>query len=293
LAEAGAVLADQVFSPVDNDPGTAAQVKRIITEATEPIELTVSTDGSVHIPWAFLYRKDPYELDTQGQPDATTIKDFSDFWLGIFKIYVRYSVTDLIRCSRSKRDTFRFLYALNKDLFNSALRVLPQDEQTTCSRLLSEEVGEVTTWAGCREKWRSIEGKNSIIYVFGHSDGDDIVLEGDTRITTAQFNFLFKKHEGASDTVCVLNGCRTGVGPLFDSFIKVTSGPGFHGFIGTEAEVANNFAASYGIELMKQICENGRSVGEAFESLQQEKFPTSLFYTCYANPEFRVPRPSE
>jgi hypothetical protein len=83
------------------------------------------------------------------------------------------------------------------------------------------------------------------------------------------------------------------VGPLFDSFISATSGPGFHGFIGTEAEVANNFAASYGIAFMKQLCENGQSVGEAFERLQIEKFPTSLFYTCYANPMFRVPRPEQ
>jgi hypothetical protein len=293
LAEAGAVLADQIFSPMDQDPGTAAQVKRIIANATEPLELTVSTDGSVHIPWAFMFRGDPYAIDIDGKPDGTALEDFADFWLRTFHIYIRYSVTDLMHGTKSKRDSFRFLYALNKDLFNGAMRLLSEEEQTICSRLLSEKVGEATTWSGCREKWRSIEANNSIVYVFGHSDGEDIILEGDNHITTAQFNYLFKKSDGVSDTVCILNGCRTGVGPLFDSFIKVTSGPGFHGFIGTEAEVANNFAASYGIALMKQICEDGYSVGEAFESLRTQKFPTSLFYTCYANPEFRVPKPSE
>ena len=293
LADAGDVLATQIFTPIDQDRSTADEVKEIVANATEPMELTVSTDGSVHVPWAFLYRSDPFGFDIAGQPDETGFADFSDFWLGLFKIHVRYSVTDRIHCRRPARDTFRFLYALNKDLFNSALRLLPEEEQSVCSRLLAEKVGEATTWMGCREKWRSIQSNNSVVYVFGHSDGDDIILEGEEHISAAQFNTLFRKADGVSDTVCVLNGCRTGVGPLFDSFIVATSGPGFHGFIGTEAEVANNFAASYGIAFMKRLCENGDSVGEAFESLQREKFPTSLFYTCYANPDFRVPRPPE
>jgi hypothetical protein len=292
LADAGAVLADQIFTAMDQGAATATQVKRMIDSGQVPIIL-VSTDGSVHVPWGFIYRGNYVGMDIAAKADVTSMEDFTDFWLGVFKIYVRYSVTDLIHCTGSKRDTFRFLYALNKDLFNGALRLLTEEEKNTCSRLLSEKVGEATTWSDCREKWRSIEGNNSVVYVFGHSNGEDIILEGDQHISTAQFNSLFRKRDGVSDTVCILNGCRTGVGPVSDLFIMVTSGPGFHGFIGTEAEVANNYAASYGIAFMKQLCEDGRTVGEAFESLQRDKFPTSLFYTCYANPEFRVPLPSE
>ncbi|MDI7865292.1 hypothetical protein MRS76_25695 [Rhizobiaceae bacterium n13] len=290
LADSGHVLATQIFSPIDYGKGTAEKVREIIATAAEPMNLTVFTDGSVHVPWAFLYRGDPLNFQIADLPDETQITDFSDFWLGLFKINVRYCVTDRLHSRRPTRDTFRFLYALNKELFRDALTLLPEEEQGICNRLLAEEVGEVTTWTDCREKWRSIQNNNSVIYIFGHSEGDDFVLENEEHITAAAFNTLFRKADGVSDTVCVLNGCRTGVGPLFDSFLAATSGPGFHGFIGTEAQVANNCAASYGIAFMKRLCENGDSVGEAFESLQMEKFPTSLFYTCYANPDFRVPK---
>lgn len=292
LAEAGAVLSEQVFRACDGDRATAADVRSVIESATEELGLTVFTDGFVHVPWAFLYRGEPDDvlMDDPDLDGAASLEDFSHFWLRLFKIYVRYSVNSRISGNKSNRRSFRLLCALNRDLFNQAMRLLSPDEQERSNKLLQYEVGEATTWQICKEKWRAIENKNSIVYFFGHSTGEDIILEESTRIPATHFSRLFKKRDGVSDTICILNGCRTGVGPLFDSFIKVTSGPGFQGFVGTEAEISNHSAARYGIALMEHICENGCTLGEAFAKLQKENFPESLFYTCYANPGFKVPK---
>jgi len=44
---------------------------------------------------------------------------------------------------------------------------------------------------------------------------------------------------------------------------------------------------------MWELCANGRTLGEAFDRMQraEDLFPLNLFYTCYAERDFRLNGP--
>jgi hypothetical protein len=170
---------------------------------------------------------------------------------------------------------------------NSVVQKLPS--------LLSRHIGETTDWEDCRDKWEEIADYDSIVYIFGHSDGEHIYLADSNEdkyvLDTGGFLTIFKKRNNAkSRTFFFVNGCKTGGGPSGDGFLDVTSGLGFYGFIGTEAEISNEFATQYATDFLWEIINSGKSVGEVIEDMREreEFFPLSLLYTCYGNPDFRV-----
>ena len=57
-----------------------------------------------------------------------------------------------------------------------------------------------------------------------------------------------------SASICFFNGCATSAGFFDNSFLVVSSMPGFHGFIEDEAEVSNKFATRYALEFLTALC---------------------------------------
>jgi hypothetical protein len=159
-------------------------------------------------------------------------------------------------------------------------------------------VGNVTNWDVCRDKWKAIEENDSLLHIFGHSDGEKVYLQDPVPgapvdnlycLEADRFKGLFgKKRQTRSVTVCFLNGCRTGAGPVGESFLDVLFDRGFQGFVGTEAEVSNEFAVLYAGEFMSRLWYGGLSIRKAFDELREELFPLSLMYSCYAHPDFRI-----
>jgi len=186
------------------------------------------------------------------------------------------------------------LHALHKDRFNAAVGLLPRQQRQVLEGLVEFEVGHVTDWDQCRDKWQTIQNNDSLLHIFGHSDGEKVFLSdapsSDVHCLEAdRFKTLFAKaRQTQSVTICFLNGCRTGAGPVGESFLDVLFDRGFQGFIGTEAEVSNEFAATYAAEFLSRLWFGGASVRETFEALRVELFPLSLMYSCYAHPEFRI-----
>jgi hypothetical protein len=137
------------------------------------------------------------------------------------------------------------------------------------------------------EEWSD---KDSVIYVFWSFRWKSIFLnnanDSTSKLTRTVLRAL-KLADTESKTICFINGCRSGAGLLGSGFLAVTSSQGFYGFIGSEAELSNVFAARYGAAFMSCLCSGG-SVQEAFSLLRTDFFPLSLFYTCYAQPEFRL-----
>ena len=90
-----------------------------------------------------------------------------------------------------------------------------------------------------------------------------------------------------------MNGCST-MGDGCASFLDVVGRPGFCGAIGTETEIANDFAVTYAGRLLKKLLLSGNPtpLGAAFHSMMHEGdlFPRNLLYTCYAFPDFTVAR---
>jgi hypothetical protein len=243
----------------------------------------------LHVPWSFIYSGDS---DALAAPIGT-LADFANFWTNIFDINVSFSRTRLFRSSSRDADKqFFLLHALHDKLFPEAMSNLPDDERKLIDDLIGYPLGNSTDWSACRKKWRSGGDKDSVIYVFGHSDGKSIFLNNandcTSKLDANGFSASFKKPaDTVSKTICFINGCRSGAGLLGSGFLAVTSSQGFYGFIGSEAELSNVFAARYGAAFMSCLCRGG-SVQEAFSLLRTDFFPLSLFYTCYAQPEFRL-----
>src|SRR5262249_4760853 len=164
-------------------------------------------------------------------------------------------------------------------------------------KIQSYEVGAVAEWELCRRKWREISKQDSILYVYGHSDGTTIELDPEVdrkpKMEAIRFHNFFRKADATSASIFFLNGCVTGSGNDHNGFLRVTSMPGFYGFIGTEARVPNTFASEYGTDFMHHLCEMGQSVYQTYEELRTRHFPLSLLYSCFAHPEFRVEPVSE
>jgi hypothetical protein len=293
LARAGEKLNAALFFA---ESSSAERVSSLIPTLCPRTQLNIFTDGFVQVPWSFVFGGDARKLpDPQG-----TLEDFRSFWTEMFKIRIRFNQMQSMPCDKpiSKR-SIRALYALHDQHFNSARRQLKSDINIDkkLAKVLELPVGETTDWEDCREKWGEIVDNDSILYIFGHSDGERIFLNEVAACTksdkyaldTNDFVVLFQKGKTTrSNTLCFINGCRSADGSLGDGFLSVTSGVGFHGFIGAEAEVSNKFATQYATEFLYGILEEGLSVEDIFEQLRVQHFPLSLLYSCFADPGFQV-----
>lgn len=303
LAYAGENLCEALFTATSGNQISALEARTFISASLEEtIPLTIFVSGTpLHVPWGFVFRGDATDLPAARGEAA----DFRDFWTSLFNISVSFSRTSLFGLKKPSQDSFYLVHALHDKNFSSATSALSADQQKFVTEIINLELGNFTDWISCRKKWRESQDEqrileqqdpNSIIYIFGHSDGKIISLSEDASdsryiIDSNGFSATFKKSpRSGSSTICFINGCRTGGGYLGDGFITVTAMHGFQGFIGSEAELSSTFAARFGAEFMRRMCLDGYSVEEAFAELrwQPEFFPLSLLYSCYAEPQFRV-----
>jgi len=93
----------------------------------------------------------------------------------------------------------------------------------------------------------------------------------------------------------ILNCCLSVSGAEGGSLLSAAARKGFCGLVGTEAEILNTYALRCGTRLMWDLCFSGRSLGEALDAMQsaEDLFPLNLFYTCYAQRDFKLQRPVE
>jgi hypothetical protein len=290
LAEAGAILSDVLFSVQGGGGDGADQAKEVIAAMQPRERMTVYSDASAHVPWNFVYRG----ADVDRLRDASgTIDDFRDFWSSVFSINTRFNRTEFMADRPRARANFRVLYILHKDQLNKAKEHLESDEAACLDKLLRYEVGEAIDWETSFRKWSQIEQNDSVVYVFGHSDGHRIALDDGNdpkyQLDAARILHRFKKKKGTpSATIWFVNGCRSGAGDMDNGFLAVTSSPGCHGFIGTEAQVPNDFATRYGIAFMHHLCEDGWCVQDTYDALRERLFPLSLIYSSFAHARFRI-----
>ncbi|MGY4255287.1 hypothetical protein ACVI1L_002355 [Bradyrhizobium sp. USDA 4516] len=296
LVRAGAHLAEALLNRSSGDQGSADEARSLISSISGQVPLTVVISGTpIHVPWGFVFRGDLDSLP----PASGTLDDFRDFWTNVFDINVSYSRTTFLKAPQSESRAPFVLHALHAKHFNDAKSLLTDAETTVVDHLLNLEIGNTTDWDSCRQKWRKSEDADSIIYIFGHSDGQNIFLSEDTDdpkyiLDANGFSATFRKRAGArSNTICFINGCRTGAGLLGSSFLSVTASKGFFGFVGSEAELSNVFATRYGAAFMQKMCVDRVSVQEAFASLRarDDFFPLNLLYSCYAQPDFKLAAP--
>jgi hypothetical protein len=300
LATAGELLKDAVFPRDDPD---AQGVLAYVAARSVGSSLYITTDATVQVPWSFVFLGDPVDL-----PAPTgTIADFAEFLCLRFKIRLRYSLINSPPLTRPiRRESVKTLLALHEERFATVKRLLADpryakpehgDTLEKMNRLLEHDVGWTVDWADCRAKWKRIGRSDSVFYIFAHSDGRTLSLkEGFKKQDKLKYHlqaggfesWFGKQKDDSSQTLCFINGCRTVDGELDDGFLSVTSAHGFQGFIGSEAEISSVWATRYAAEFLYRLVEEGKSVDEAYEELRELCFPMSLWYSCYAHPQFRV-----
>jgi hypothetical protein len=287
LGRAGHDLFRVLFDAKDN-PSAAQDAEEMIRQAALHTELSIFSE--VCVPWGFVFGADTIRLKFS----VGEISDFDDFWSSRFVLTLRGGRTTRMSAEPRKRADFRMLHALHRDRFNAALDLLPKEQREALEEIVDYNIGNATDWDACREKWEQIRDNDSLLHIFGHSDGARIFLKDEADddvlcLAADRFRSCFTKRRGTrSATICFLNGCHSGAGPVGESFLDVLFDAGFQGYIGTEAEVSNEFAAQYAAEFMRRLLLSGESVGEVFGALRTQLFPLSLMYSCYAHREFRI-----
>jgi hypothetical protein len=279
------------------------QVSRAPKGERQDFKIILETD-KLFVPWGFVFSSKVGDLPS-GAALTLSLADMNGFWLSHFNISIAYSAN--LPLPSERRATASKLFAVHEDMFDAARRSLEQDPVISRLDQLLGNRTPTTDWDNFFEQWEGVSANDSILYLYGHSDGHRIELRDKKKAEDIKddpkFDLLasefrkFRKRPDGSASIFLLNGCRTVAPedgsrqvPISANFLKETRQPGYFGFIGTEAQVTNVFAFRYGTELLWRLYREGQSVGEAFDELLQDNnlFPQNLLYSCYADRAFRL-----
>lgn len=282
LQEAGEGLRNALFDDSDRAKDLLTCVEKLQSGG----KLTVQcSDRGVTPPLGFVFDGEIMRLT--GPPHRS---HFGGFWL------TKYKLTMLIEgggCEEPQYlnidpSTFKALYALHRDELAAAAQELGEYREKL-KRLLSVQVKDHYDWPSAHKAWSDIDGSGNLMFVLAHSDGDELAL-ANSRLDSGTFRRKFRRRSRGPATLLVLNCCFSATGGEGDSLLSVVAQSGFSGLIGTEAAISNVHALKCGTRLIWDLCTTGKTLGEAFEAMQRDEalFPGNLFYTCYADRDFRL-----
>jgi hypothetical protein len=288
LREKGEALRNALL--IEDDPRSQELISAI-EELPRGAELRViCSDDEVSLPLGFVFEG---EVDTPvGKPSRA---DFAGFWLDRFKI------TMLVEGSgagpeRQSVDpvSLKTLYALHRTEVENAFPYLGSDA-AKLKQLTLLPVKDYYDWNAAKRAYADISHAENIVFVFAHSNGDYLRFS-DSSVDSNTFRLHLHKDRDASHPVLlILNCCLSVSGGEGGSLLSAAARKGFCGLVGTEAEILNTYALRCGTRLMWDLCFGGRSLGEALDAMQsaEDLFPLNLFYTCYAQRDFKLLRPVE
>ena len=302
LAQYGRMLFRQLMPDEDQATGEVSEIQQQLEdamrqsgEARSDLKVRLATD-ELFVPWGFVFsgRKD----DLPEMPKLS-LADMKGFWLAHFKISVVYGGDARLPPERKTQSCP--LFALHEDLFGLAKGKLDKPSADRLDILLQSKPEPAMDWDTFEEMWTEVrDDHDSVLYVFGHSDGQHVQLKDVTDdpkwvLSTADL-VRFRKTRRGTASIFMLNGCRTAAPkpesqevPISANFLKETRKSGYYGFIGTETVISNIVACRYGTEFLWRLCKQGKSVGEAFDELLSDEtlFPHNMLYTCFADRKFR------
>jgi hypothetical protein len=300
LREQGSALYNALF--VDGDLRSDA-FSRALDNLVPGAELRVyCSEDEVTLPLGFVFEggsqcshETPSRAGvTQCAQAKPSRLDFAGFW------FDRFNITMLIAGSGCEKKTltvdpesFTTLYALHKKEFEDAWIYLGED-QTKLKKLVKIEVRDHYDWDSVKHACVRMDGTNSVVFVLAHSNGDWLELSG-SKLDCQGFARMVQR--GRNDdraALLVLNCCLSVAGPEKRSLLSSVAKRGFCGLIGTEAEILNIHALRCGIRLMWALCADAQTLGQAFVAMQraEDLFPLNLFYSCYADRNFKLSKPA-
>jgi hypothetical protein len=269
----------------NTEPGRA--LAQTINSLTNRLLAVECTDEDVTPPLGFVFEGRPGQV--QGAPCRA---HFSGFWLSRFPIHVRVQGGG---CEPEELVVepigFKALYALHRPEYEDAAENLSDIDRRKLTELLTLPMRQHYDWDSAEDAWTKGGSNGNVVFILAHSDGDRMVVE-DLGLDSSVFARRFSRCDTGPATVLILNCCMSAAGGEGASLLSVIARPGFSGLIGTEAEILNTHALRCGTRLMWDMCFGSRTLGQAFDEMQSsddpDVFPLNLFYSCYADRDFRI-----
>jgi hypothetical protein len=288
LKARGRALRHAIFHPTD---AVGKATLNMIYGLKQGAALEVfCSDNDVTLPLSFVYDR---AIEQQVQFLAPSLADFSGFWLSRFNISMYVDGGGCNQDGLSIDPTsLRTIFAMHEaELSNSVNDMGEYLEKLR--KLFSIKAGDCYDWSSVEHAWYSINNNHNIVFIFAHSDGDWIELGGNAQLDCLTLADMLQKEDSSPTTLLILNCCLSVSGNEGASLLSVVARRGFCGMIGTEAKILNTFALCCGTHLMWEMCTRDCTLGDAFDAMQKDPklFPLNLFYTCYANRNFRLKAP--
>ena len=289
LANAGSGLEFLLFDGVgDNEGGGEAKKAKNWLADQNPgsVQMTVSTDGTVHVPWGLLFSgKIPEETEARD--------DYSGFWAFRYELATLHIAMDPHQFEQGVEESgFRVVSLVDGKALKDVKQSLPAKEQALLEALLARPLGAVFNTDEGKLYLKQVAESDCLLNVFSHATGQEIMLSPDS-LSVADFrrHFLHPRQttqNRQAEALLFLNGCDTAVGDMDNSFLSATAEPGCAGFIGSEAKLPDEFALRAGLVVLHGLLREGLTAHQVVKRLWYEHWPLGLLYGCYAVPDFKV-----
>ena len=255
--------------------------------------ILITVNQRVYIPWGLAYDGDPEALPDDPPPDSITPLLYAGFWCLKYQVSTLHEIIDPsgIKKPRSN-DEVQMLTIVNQPVWDTAKNHVPADELPALTSALARSRPLINTSEDFFKTYKKLYRGIDLLYVYCHASGNRLALAGDDGISVVKFksNVHYDDREPHPPCLVFLNGCQTAVGAEKGGFLKATGGPGFCGFIGTEAKVPDLFALRFGARFFWHLLYEEMTVEEIMDKLRREHFPLGLVYSTCCHPQFKIKR---
>jgi hypothetical protein len=292
VANAGYEFYDALFFGIsDDDRNYAERAQKWVAENLKPGTNTITflVPSRLHIPWGLIYDKPP---PVAGAPDVGLNELANDFWCMKYTVGALYSDSspELVDTVWPP-DKFPLLLGADEGLWNKTRDTLDAAELQRLSRLIAPATEPKFKLNEIFDHWHSTKDAtpHGLLSFYCHSAGS-LIQVGPETLSADAFGRRFARREVARQppTLVFLAGCRTAVGDLEEGFLDATTGPGFCGFIGTEALVPDVFTLRFMTLFLDQFFRTGKTVGSVIRDLREKHWPLSLVFSVCCAGDLRL-----
>lgn len=287
LARAGAEFRRVLFIAEGEGQSYARQIRD--TRLPGCASLLVSLSPKVYIPWGLAYDGDPEQLPDNPSKQQFTPELYAGFWCLKYRLCTLYEIADASGVEKPRsNDEVQMLTVVNKGVWDTAEKELVDRPIFDSSLARSGPLitSSLEFFKTFNKRYREID----LLYVYCHANGTKLVLSGEDEITATKFKTNVHHEDREPHPACLvfLNGCQTAIGSEEEGFMKATGGPGFCGFIGTEAQVPDLFAMRFAARFFAALLYEQITVADLMDRLRRQHWPLGLAYSTCCHPMFQI-----
>ncbi|HMF57415.1 MAG TPA: hypothetical protein VK619_13815 [Pyrinomonadaceae bacterium] len=256
-------------------------------EGLEPgYRIIVTVDEQTYVPWGLVYDADPDKLS--GEEEDVDINHYQNFWCFKYCLSTMYYKIGAKNVKSPKSiDSFKILSVTHDETITQVKACLTDEEKRLFDWWYKKDVAPpLKSSAELSAKWKKLADEIDLLYFYCHASGTDLALSDGDTIHRDIIKYDLTRQASLSnkyDCLVFLNGCATAIGDPEGGFLEATSGDGFCGFIGTEAEVPDIFALRFGLAFLYNFFHEGMPVYSIMDKLRRDHWPLSIIYStnCY------------